>query len=99
MRSGDGGVDLGVGEDDVWAFATELERDALQRRRGVAHDNLCRFTRSGECNLIDTRMLGDCSTGGGPIAGNNVNYTVGNAGLLGQPRHAQTGERRLLGWL
>lgn len=99
MGAGDGGVDVGVGEDDVGALAAELEGDALQRCSRVAHDELGGFSGAGEGDFVDAGMLDHRAAGGGAVAGDDVDDAVGDAGFLGEAGHAEAGEGRLLGGL
>src|SRR5262249_25413481 len=53
-----GGVQVGVGEDDVRRLAAELHRDALDGPRRGAEDRLARLGLAGEGDLVDARVLG-----------------------------------------
>ena len=98
-RAGNGGVQIGVVENDVGRFAAQFERDLLQIARGGLHDQLAHFGRAGERDLIDVRMRGQRGAGGFAETRHDIHHAVGNAGFLNQFAQAQRGERRLLGGL
>ena len=52
-----GGVEVGVGEDDVGRLAAELHRDALDRAGRGAEDGLAGLGLAGERDLVDARVL------------------------------------------
>src|SRR5204862_7604213 len=56
-RSGGGGLEVSVGEDDVRRLAVELERDTLDRPCGELPDPPADGRRAGECDLRHVRML------------------------------------------
>jgi len=88
----DGRVEIGVGEDDIRAFAAELERDALEiRATGGLHDELANFGAAGERYLVDIHMLGKRSACGFAEAGDYINYAGGEASFHCQFAHAQGG--------
>ena len=80
-------VEVGVGEDDVGAFAAQLEGQPFEGFGRVPHDDLGRLVFAGEGHLVDARVFDDRGTGGGAVAGYDVDHAVGDAGLLGQPGH------------
>ena len=98
-RSGDGGVDVGVVEDDVGRLAAEFERDLLQIASGGLKDELANFGRAGEGDLVDVRMRGQRGAGRFAVAGNDVDDAIGNTGFLNHFAEKQCGERSLLGGL
>ena len=51
MRRLDGGLHVGVAEDDVGTLAAQLQGDALDIVRGGLLHDLADLGRSGECNL------------------------------------------------
>ena len=57
-RASRGGVDVGVGEDDVGRFPAELHRDAFDGAGRGAEDGLARLRLAGERDLVDARVLG-----------------------------------------
>ena len=53
----DGGVEVGVGEDDVRALAAQLQADALQVALGRGlHDDLAGRVLAGEGDLVDVHV-------------------------------------------
>ncbi len=58
VRAFDGGVEIGIGEDDVGAFAAEFEGDAFEvGASGGLHDELSDFGAAGEGDFVDVGML------------------------------------------
>ncbi len=94
----DGGVDVGVGEDDVGGLAAELEGDALQVGSGGGlHDDFADFGGAGEGDLVDIHVLGDGGAGGFAVAGDDVEDAFGETGFEGEFTDAESGEGGLLG--
>ena len=94
-----GGVEVGVGEDDVRRLAAELEHDLLERRRREP---------SRPCGPSATLPVNEMPSMPGCAAeqrarragaGDDVDEPGGDAGLDRQLRHAQRRERRQLGRL
>ena len=56
-RRGRGGLEVGVGEDDVRRLAAELERHPLDRLRGAGGDPAADLGRAGERDLGDVGVL------------------------------------------
>ena len=56
-RALDGGVDMGVVEDDERRVAAELEPDLLHRSRRLAHEQLADLGRAGEADEAHRGML------------------------------------------
>ena len=67
--------------------------------RGRLHDDLAGRVFAGEGDLVDVHVAAEGRAGGRAEAGHDVDDAVGEAGFLGQLRHAQGGQRRLLGGL
>src|SRR5699024_1329826 len=78
--SGDGGVPVAVGEDDVGALAAQLERDFLEVALGGVHDELAHLGGTGEGDLVHVVVRGD---GGAGVAeaGDDVGHTRRDPGL------------------
>ena len=53
----DGGVEIGVVEDDEGRLAAEFERELLGRLRGGLADDAADFGRTGEGDLVDVGVL------------------------------------------
>ena len=57
-RSGNGGIDIGIVQNDVGRFAAEFERDFFQVAGRGLHNQFADLGRSGEGDLVDVRMRG-----------------------------------------
>ena len=100
VRAFHGFIQIGVGEDDVGALASELERDALQVGfRGGFHDELAHFSGSGERDFIHIHVTCDGCAGRGAVSGEEVDHTFRESGFHDQLADAQCRKRRLLGRL
>src|ERR1039458_935218 len=75
----DGGFEVSIRKKDVGRFATEFERDALQGVGGRAHDCFADGTAAGEGNLVDIFVGDDGSARAFTIAGDDVDYAIGQA--------------------
>src|SRR5439155_22520328 len=95
VRALHGGIQVRVGEDDIWALAAQLQTDALEiALGGRLHDELAGRVFAGEGNLVDIHVAADGGPGSWTVTGHDVDHTVGEASLLGQGRDTQSGERR-----
>jgi ParB family chromosome partitioning protein len=92
----DGGVQVGVAEDDVRALAAELERDALDLLGGPAADVLPDGGRAREGDLVDGGVLDQGTPRDVPAAGDDVQHACRQAGLARQLGEPERGQRRLL---
>ncbi len=97
--SGDGFVEIGVGEDDGRALAAELEGDFLEVSGGGVDDEAADFGRSGEGDLVDEGMCGERGSGAFAEAGEDVDDAFGEAGFVDEFGEAEAGHRGLLGEL
>lgn len=80
---GDGVFDISIVEDDVGALATQFEGNLLQVTLGSGLEDLATDEGgTGEGNLVDFHVGGDSSTSGPSEAGDHVNDTGREAGLL-----------------
>src|SRR6202048_4094769 len=52
-------IQIGVGKDDVWRLAAELERYLLKVSCRGLQDELADLGRAGKSDFVDLRMLGD----------------------------------------
>ena len=95
----DGRVHVGVGEDDVGALAAQLEGRALERVGGGLLDDLGGIDVAGERDLVDVGVGNHGGAGGLAQAVDDVDHAGGEAGFLGELRHAKGRQRRLLGRL
>ena len=97
--SGDGELEIGVGEDDGRRFAAKLQRDALEIAGRRLDDQLADFGRAGERHLVDVRMFGERRPGRFAIAGDDVHHAVGEAGLGDEFAEPDRRQRGLFGGL
>ena len=98
-RGGGGGLEVGVGEDDVGALAAEFEGDALEERRALGQDLLAHGRRPGEDDLRDAGVLDQGVARDGPVAGQHLEQTLGKSRLQGEFGQPQRGQRGRLGGL
>jgi hypothetical protein len=88
----DGGVQVGVGQDDGRVGAAQLQADVLEGGAGDLHDPPPGGRLAGEGEAAGPRV-GDQSLPGRGAAGDHVQHPGGQAGLGGQPGHGQGGQR------
>src|SRR5581483_10718174 len=79
--TGDGGVQVGITQDDVGRFATEFQRYFLEIAGSGVQDQFAHFRGSGEGNLIDIGMGGEGGTRGFAITRDDVDDPVGESSL------------------
>lgn len=97
---GDGLLDVGVVEHDVGGLAAELEGDLLEVGAGGSlHDLAADDGGAGEGNLVNVHVGGDGGTGDLAEAGDEVEDTGREAGLLDEVGEDESGQRGLLGGL
>ena len=94
----DGGVEIGIRENDVGRFAAQLKRQSLEVACGGTHDRLAGLGGAGESHLINVvvccqRRAGFCS------ACDHVDYARRKASLFNQLGKAQGRQAGLLCWL
>ena len=88
--AGDGGVDVGIGEDDVGGLAAQFQASRVFRLlRGGLHDQLADFGRAGEGDLVDIGVRGQRRAGGLAEAGYDVDHAIREAGF----RHSSPSRR------
>ena len=90
---------VGVREHDVWALSAELEGEALERRRRVAHDEPPGVRAAGEADLRHVGVVHEGRAGLLAVAGDHVEHARRKPGFGEDPRQLQAGERGLLGRL
>ncbi|MNI36638.1 hypothetical protein D3C73_906960 [compost metagenome] len=95
QRAFHGTFQIGVVEDDKRRVAAQFQRHLFQRRRALRHQQLANGRGAGERQFAHQRASGQFGADGDGIAGDHVENTGGNAGLLGQRGHGQSRERRL----
>ena len=89
-------LEIGVGEDDVGALATQFERHPLDLRRAAGHDPLAHLGRSGEDDLAHERMSDEALTHHRPLAGDDREDALGDACLESKFAEADGRQRRHL---
>ena len=97
--AGNGGVEIGVVQDDVGRFAAEFERNFFQVAGGGVQDQLADFGGAGEGDFVHVGMRGESGAGGFAVARDDVDDAIGESGFLKEFAEAKRGERRLLGGL
>ena len=89
--------DVGVGKDGKDGVAAELKRALLERRRGLLHQEGADGRRAGERHLADVRvgrhLVADVDRV--LVGRQDVDDTLGKAGLLNERREGEGRERRL----
>ena len=75
-------LEVGIGEDDVRRFATELERNLFQIARRGANEDTAHFGAAGEGNLVNVVVVRERRSRGLAEAGDDVEYSIGEAGAL-----------------
>ena len=79
--AGNGGLHVGIVEDDVGRLAAQLQRNLLQIAGSGLQNQLAHFGRAGEGDLVHVRMRGQRSAGGLAVAGNDIDYAFGECRL------------------
>jgi hypothetical protein len=90
----DGGVQVGVVEDDEGRLAAQFQRQLLAAAGGGLADDAADFGRAGEGQLVDARVVDD-GFAHAAVAGDDVDHAGRHAGLLadlGEQQRAQRGE-------
>ena len=82
-------LDIGVVKDDDWGLATGLECDVFHVDGGCFLDLLAGYGGSGESDLVDVEVGGDCVTGGLAVTVENVDNTWWEPGFGNEFRKFQ----------
>ena len=93
---GSSGLEVGIGEHNVGALATQLERDSLDLIGAARHDALAHSGASGEANFANRGVLDEAPTNLGASANHHIEHTLGKPGLEGQLAKANGAQRREL---
>ena len=93
----DGGLEVGVGEDDVGALAAELEGDALDVDGGAPEELAAGFDAAGQGDQVHVGGVGERLADAPTRAQDEVDDARRRAGLLEESREVDRGERRDLG--
>jgi hypothetical protein len=83
-RALDGGVDVGVVEDDEGRVAAQFQPDLLHRRGRLLHQQLADRRRAGEADEAHGGVRGHDAADLLGVAGHDVDHALGEAGALGQ---------------
>src|ERR1700722_3521818 len=97
--AGDGGVEIGVVENDVGGLAAEFERDFFEVAGAGLDDELADFGGAGEGDFVYVGVRGESGTGGFAETGDDIYYAFGEAGGFDEFAEADRGERSLFGRL
>ena len=89
----EGGVVVGVGEDDVGVLAAQLEGDPLHRARRRGHDALAGGQAAGERHQVDARVLAQRGSGVRAVAEHQVGDAGGKTRLVEQLHQVDRGVR------
>ena len=92
-------VDVGVRKHQLRRLAAEFERQSLEGLRRVARDVTARVLATGEGDLVDAGMRGQCLADIGAEAGDDVDDAGGEAGFLDETREFQRRGRGEFRWL
>jgi len=95
----DGGVHVGIGEDDGGRFTAEFEGDLFEVAGGGDGDEFADLGRSGEGDLVDERVGGEWGAAGLAEAGEDIDDAGGEAGLDDELGETEATEGGLLGEL
>ncbi|MPM18262.1 hypothetical protein SDC9_64668 [bioreactor metagenome] len=98
-RRVDGSIEVRIGEHDGRGLATELHRQTLEVRRGIAEDDLPGTGLAGERDQRDLGMLHEGVTRVLAQAVDEVEDPPGQPRLLEDPRPERCGQRGELGRL
>ena len=94
-----GGVEVGVGEDDVRALAAQLEGEPLERLGAHFHEAIPDLCRAGERDLVHAGVLRQSVARGLAEAGDDVDHPGRVTGLDCQLAQAQRGQGGRIGRL
>ena len=78
VRALEGGVQVGVGEDDVRRLAAQLERDALEVAGGRLRRSPADVGRAGEGDLVDVRVAASAAPAVSPKPVTTLNTPSGS---------------------
>ena len=93
---GDGGVEVGVGEDDVGRLAAELQLDRREPARARLGDQRAGRGGADERHVVDARVLGERGPGRA-VPGRDLDHPARDArglGQLGEPQRRDRGQLR-----
>ena len=92
-RTGDGGVQIGIVEDDEGGVAAQLHRHFLDGVGALGQQGAADFGGAGEGELADGVVAGQFATDGAGAAGDHVEQPGGQAGAAGQLAQGQCRQR------
>src|SRR5262249_16436534 len=98
VRTLDGLIHVGIGENNVGTLAAKFQTDALEVGfRRVLHDEVADFGRTGKRDLVDVVVARDRRPRGGTVARKQIYHTFGKSSFENQFAHTQGREWSLLG--
>src|SRR5579871_3034530 len=98
-RAIDGGFEVGIGEEDVWWLAGEVEGDALYGVGSLLDDDLADRGAAGESDFVDVGMLYQRCARGFTETRDDVHHARRQSAIGEILRELKRGERSLFGGL
>ena len=92
-------VQIGVVKDNEGRISPQLHGDLLDSVRAALHQLFADFGGTGEGQLAYRWVVGQLVTDYRCLAGDDIQYPLGDARLLGQLSQCQGGKGRRAGWL
>ena len=89
-----GGVEIGIVEDDEGRIAAKFEADFFDRRRALGHEHAADFGRAGKCQGTDDRIRSHLGADFPRCAGDDRKDARWHSGAFGKFGQRQCGERR-----
>ena len=89
-------LQIRIGKHELWAFASELERDSLEPRSCRHLNAPPRFHRSGERDRIDLEVFHQGRTCHRACSMDDIEYAWRNSSLQTQPREQHRRQRCFL---
>jgi hypothetical protein len=99
QRQVEGGVEIGIGKNDVGVLAAQLQSDPLHRGRPRRHQPAADGEAAGERHHVDARVLRQQRAHLGSGTQHEVAHAARQARLLQQPHQQDRGGRRELAGL
>jgi ParB family chromosome partitioning protein len=98
-RAFHGRIDVGIVEDDERRIAAEFERQALDGRRRLSHQDAAHFRRARERQLAHDRAGRQHAANVPGVAGDNLQHACRHAGAMREFGQRECGQRRQFGRL
>ena len=96
-RAFDRGIEVGIVENQERGIAAEFQRQLLDRRRALRHQDPTDLGRAGERELAHRRIGAHFATDCPRVAGDDVEHPGRNAGPFGEFGQRQSRQRRRFG--